>query len=317
MAQQNDATIEGTTTENTTGPYGETGCDETMHVIHDGEDIYVPLNGVRASGYDFHGEVPDKFDVDRIVEYNDRIHAEADVDGGVVELQPNYNSATTEFKGYDSWTLQLFDADAPTDSKVVWERNMGERQDANANDEPTVNHDASDIDVITIDPDDVVEAMRRNKRDRDQRRTHTLRVTPPLSGEKRATPYVSEDHSFYPSEAEETPIHISPEAFLVGHAAGYYYPAWRGEWSHPDHTEEMGLFRDEYDIHDRELTDEERDRFDDWFDVAVEVWEGGIRHTLDNGSGELTLTSPDPDVDDTTVIVRLETASEEEREGRQ
>lgn len=122
MAQQTDATIEGTTTENTTGPYGETGCDETMHVVHGGEDIFVPFNGVRKSGYDFHDEVPDRFDVDRIVEHNGHIHAEADVENGVVELMPDYNSATAEFRGYDRWELHHFGADEPTDAETLWER---------------------------------------------------------------------------------------------------------------------------------------------------------------------------------------------------
>ena len=126
MAQNNAATIEGATTEHTTGPYGETGCDETMHVVHDGEDVYVPFNGVRASGYDFHGSVPDRFDVDRIVEYNGHIHAEADVDGGIVELTPDYNSTSAEFRSYDRWELHFFDSDAPSDSKVLWEAEYGD-----------------------------------------------------------------------------------------------------------------------------------------------------------------------------------------------
>jgi len=122
MAQNNDATIEGTTTENTTGPYGEKGCDETMHVVHDGEDVYVPFNGVRASGYDYHGSVPNTFDVDRIVVYNGHIHAEADFEGGIIEIVPDYNHATAKFQSYEKWTLEKFDADTPSDSQVVWER---------------------------------------------------------------------------------------------------------------------------------------------------------------------------------------------------
>jgi len=122
MEADNATMIEGTTAEHTTGPYGEKGCDETMHVVHDGEDVYVPFNGVRASGYDYHGSVPNTFDVDRIVVYNGHIHAEADVEGGIVELCPDYNNATAKFQSYDKWTLEAFDADAPSDSKVVWER---------------------------------------------------------------------------------------------------------------------------------------------------------------------------------------------------
>lgn len=122
MAPSQKAEIVELSSKNTTGPYGARGCDETLHMVVDGEDVFVPFTNVRASGFDYHGDVPEGFDVDRIVEYNGRIHAEADVEGGVVELCPDYNAATAEFRGYDRWTMQLFDADAPSDSTVIWER---------------------------------------------------------------------------------------------------------------------------------------------------------------------------------------------------
>jgi len=122
MAQNDTATIAGTTTENTTGPYGETGCDETMHVVFDGQDVFVPFNGVRASGYDFHGAVPDEFDADRIINYDGHVHAEADVEGGVVEIVPDYNGATAEFRGYDRWELQKFDGETGQAGTVIYER---------------------------------------------------------------------------------------------------------------------------------------------------------------------------------------------------
>ena len=119
---QTQTEIKGVTTENTTGPYGEKGCDETMHVVHNGEDVYVPFTNVRASGYDYYGDVPEKFDVDRIVEYMGNIHAEADVDGGIVELVPDYKHASAEIRGYDKWELHKFYADAPSSGTVIYER---------------------------------------------------------------------------------------------------------------------------------------------------------------------------------------------------
>lgn len=115
-------TIEGPTTDHTTGPYGDTGCDRTLHVVVDGEDVYVPWDAVRRHAYDFRGNVPDEFDVDRIILYDDHIHAESDVNNGTVELMPDYNFATAEFQGYDSWELELFDADSVQEGSTVYER---------------------------------------------------------------------------------------------------------------------------------------------------------------------------------------------------
>lgn len=124
MAQQasDRVSIEGATTEQTTGTYGDQGCEQTLHVVVEDEDVYVPFDGVRIGGYDYHGNVPDRFDVDRIILYDGHVHAEADVEGGVVELIPNYNSSTAKFRGYDSWDLEMFDAETTQRGTVVWER---------------------------------------------------------------------------------------------------------------------------------------------------------------------------------------------------
>lgn len=125
---QNGITIVGTTTEHTTGPYGEQGCDEALHVRIDGEDVYVPWTGVRPSGYDFHGSVPDRFDVDRIVLYDGHIHGDADIEDGSVEIIPNYGMATAMFRGYDRWELEVFEEDESTDPAVVYDRVVYERE---------------------------------------------------------------------------------------------------------------------------------------------------------------------------------------------
>jgi len=118
----NEISIEGRTDEQTTGPYGSEGCKATLHVTIDGEDVYVPFDGVKRSAYDYHGDVPETVDVDRIILCNGNIHAEADTEGGFVELTPDYNTATAEFKGYDSWELHAFDEGTTQDGDVVWER---------------------------------------------------------------------------------------------------------------------------------------------------------------------------------------------------
>ena len=173
-------------------------------------------------------------------------------------------------------------------------------------------HPAADVDTIVVNPDDVVEAMRRNHRDSDEQRSHVLRFSPPLEGEQTATPHVSEAHTYYPPELSQKPIHIGPEAFIVEHGAGNRHPDWRNEWSHPDLHRERSLFRDEFGARDehgesRQLTDDEEDEWEEWWDTAVEMWEDRVRHALKN-TEELTLTSQHPDIEDTTVAVRIESA---------
>lgn len=169
-------------------------------------------------------------------------------------------------------------------------------------------HPAADIDTIVVDPDDVVEAMRRNWRDQDEQRSHVLRVTPPLEGERKATPHVDEAHTRYPSDVTK-PIHIGPTAFIVGHAAGSRHPDWERHFSFPNRHEEKTLFLDENDARkeegdSRRLTEEEEEQWDEWWNTVVEMWEDRVRHALDK-TEEITLTSQNPEVESTTVAVEL------------
>jgi hypothetical protein len=181
-------------------------------------------------------------------------------------------------------------------------------------DDSNIEHPAADLETIVVGPDDIVEAMRRNKRDETEQRSHVLRVSPALEGEQRATLHVSEANTHYPPELDPKPIHIGPAAFLVGHDAGSRHPDYRNEWSYPDHTAELGLFRDEFDTYDdhgdtRPLTEEEKDEWNEWWSTAIEMWEDRVRHALKQ-TDELTLTSQHPDVEETTVAVRFETDDE-------
>lgn len=167
--------------------------------------------------------------------------------------------------------------------------------DESANDQTdAAEHQASDLETIVVDADDVIEAMRRNWRDEDEQRSHVLRISTPLEGTKEASLHVDEAHTWYPPEMFETPIHIGPTAFVVGHDQGSRHPDWRNEWSFPSMAEERSLFRDEFDARDengenRPLTDDEQDEWDEWWDTVVEMWEDRVRHALD-AVDEITLT---------------------------
>jgi hypothetical protein len=175
-------------------------------------------------------------------------------------------------------------------------------------------HPAAALDTIVVDPDDVVEAMRRNHRDQDEQHSHVLRVTPPFDGDRRGKPHVSEAHAYYPPELSQKPIHIGPEGFIIGDDAGSRHPDWRNEFSHPDYGTEKARFRDEIGARDdngdyRQLTDDEEAEWDEWWETVVEMWEDRVRTAL-KSTEELTLTSRHPDVDDTTVNVRFETSDD-------
>lgn len=164
----------------------------------------------------------------------------------------------------------------------------------------TTDHPAAELETIVIDPDDVVAAMRRNKRDETEQRSHVLRVTTPLAGEQTASLFVDEAHNYYPPELSAKPIHLTPETFLVGHSAGSRHPDYRDEWNYPDISEERSLFRDE--VPEDEQDDE---GWNEWWDTVVELWEDRVRNALQS-TDEITIASQHPDIEETTVAVRIE-----------
>jgi hypothetical protein len=168
-------------------------------------------------------------------------------------------------------------------------------------------HPLDSVETIVVDPDDVVETMRRNERDETEQRDHVLRVSPPFEGVKKAKTHITEPHTFYPSEMDPKPVHFVSEVFLVGHGAGSRHPDWRNGWGHPNRHDERAQFRDEFDYRgehgeNRPLTDEEKQEWDEWWENVIEMWEDRVRHALKN-TDEITLTSQYPNVEDTTVAV--------------
>jgi len=128
----------------------------------------------------------------------------------------------------------------------------------------------AEIETVVVDADDVVEAMKRNRRDEDQQRTHVLRVSPPLEGEREASLYVSESHARYPADATK-PIHLEPKQFLG---------------SRPDEPLDSTLEvprRTEARIaaetdNDDEQVDE--NLVDEYHKVAMDDWESNVRASL-------------------------------------
>lgn len=173
----------------------------------------------------------------------------------------------------------------------------------------TSTHPAADLTTIVVDPDDVIESMRRNVRDRNEQLTHDLRINPPLEGEKTATPYITETNTRYPPEMDPKPVHIPPASFVIGHVAGIRHPDWRDACTFPIRHDQRSLFRDEHDLYDehgnpRPMTDEEEADWADWWDTVVEVWEDHTRHEIET-TDTLTLGGRNPYYETVTVSIRL------------
>jgi hypothetical protein len=169
------------------------------------------------------------------------------------------------------------------------------------------------LDSIVVQITDVIEAMRRNERDRNEQRNHVLRVTPPFDGDKQASLHVSEPHTHYPSDVTK-PLHLSPEAFIVGDSGGARRSDFPNGAVHPRRTEQRRLFRNEYDLYDDETGEnlpinghEDREKqFEEWWDEVCEMWESTVRHELNNTT-DITIHSQHPDVDSVTVPLNVMT----------
>lgn len=158
------------------------------------------------------------------------------------------------------------------------------------NGEPNDEHPAMGIETIGVDPDDIMEMMRRNERDRDEQRSHCLRINPPFEGAVEATLHVSQDHTFYPSDMDPKPIHLGEALFIGGHSMDRSrIPT---SCRYPDRNDSMVRFREEFDVYGengdtRPFTDDEEAEWDKWWNQELEFWEGEVRNELVD---EATLT---------------------------
>lgn len=151
--------------------------------------------------------------------------------------------------------------------------------------ESTTEHPAAGVETIVVNPDDVIETMRRNARDSEEQRTHSLRINPPFKGEVRATPHVTQDGNYYPPETSPKPIHLGSVAFLAGRNNQSRLSRISDEAFYPIRNDSRARFRDEYGAYNehgepRELTDEEESEWGEWRETELEVWESAVRREL-------------------------------------
>jgi hypothetical protein len=178
-------------------------------------------------------------------------------------------------------------------------------------------HYAYDLGSIVVDPDDVIETMKRNYRDRDEQRTHVLRVSPPFAGQKRAHMHVSQAHTRYPAKVTK-PIHISAEAVVIGHSAGSRHSDFERHYYHPDISEARSEFRDQHNLYDDQSGEclpiaghsEREDDWEGWWELWVNTWESDVRHALKT-TREIVLANSSPRGANVTVPIIFEENSDE------
>ena len=153
-------------------------------------------------------------------------------------------------------------------------------------------HPAADLDTIVVDPEDVLEMQRRNHRDANENRSHVLRVTPPLKGERKASLHVSEDYTFYPPDMSVEPLHIGERTLFAGGPDRQMDPALK----YPD----VEVDRQEFESHAEDDVE-----WEEWREVSLDVWESNVRNAME-GSREIELGAFVPEIEGTTITVCFE-----------
>lgn len=82
----------------------------------------------------------------------------------------------------------------------------------------------------------------------------------------------------YPPEWKPVPIHIDPVEFLSDE---------RTAPNPPNRRDQRRLFKKEHNI-DGELTEEEKEQFEDWYDQTIEVWGRIIENKVEAVNGRIT-----------------------------
>ena len=177
-------------------------------------------------------------------------------------------------------------------------------------DDSSTEHRVASVNEIVVKVDDVIETMKRNYRDKDQQRNHVLRITPPFEGTHTASTHVSQAHTRYPSNVTH-PYHMKPETFLTGYTdPDRIYKELDSVCEHPPINESRSRFRDEYNTYDEHgeplpIEGELQEKWNEWWDTEMEVWEDQVRHALKNTT-TLKIHDRHPDVESTTVDVTVE-----------
>jgi len=123
--------------------------------------------------------------------------------------------------------------------------------------------------ILVVNPDDIINAMRRNARDANTRRTHKLRFNRPLEDRVTASTHVHQEGTDWPNP-ETAPLTLEPEQFIKDDAAE--------ETAHPEQWQVHEAAKDADGVDDIEDVSDET--LDECRDVHLEYWESTVRHHL-------------------------------------
>lgn len=119
------------------------------------------------------------------------------------------------------------------------------------------------IDTVIVDPDDIIEALRYNRRPTNAgRRNAVIRITPPFESESEASIFYPESGHHYPSEMSPDPFHIAPEVFVGENLV-----------ETPYRSRERERAKDELD-------DPTEEDIEEYVETAFNVWEKDVRKHL-------------------------------------
>jgi hypothetical protein len=148
--------------------------------------------------------------------------------------------------------------------------------------------------TLVVNPDDIIEAMKRNARDAETRRSHRLRVNRPLEGRVEASNHVQEQGNYWPNP-ETAPLTLQPEVFLPNPAPE--------ETAHPEQWEIYEAAMDVDDVD--EIDDVSDEALEECWEVHLDFWESAIRHHLKD-EVDLNEYNYGPNVDSHVVPVEYE-----------
>lgn len=132
-------------------------------------------------------------------------------------------------------------------------------------------HPAAEIETVVVDPDAVVELMRRNYREDDPLTSHVFRLVPPFDEEVRAEPYAQDGPKRYPPDQDPEPLHLDPATFVRNDAG-----------VHPNETHLTVPTMDEAAAAAREDHGEDvaESTVEEYHETLLEEWEQDVRDAL-------------------------------------
>jgi hypothetical protein len=143
---------------------------------------------------------------------------------------------------------------------------MTEQNNSSEDAQTTENNECT----LVINPDTIVDAMERNARDKDTRRSHRIRFDRPLEGHVEGSIHVQQEGNRW-ANPETAPLVLRAEQFVNDDKAGRptQYPE---QWQIFQAAKEMDDVDDLEDVSD--------DTLSKCWDVHTGIWEDTIRHNL-------------------------------------